>query len=231
MPKLDDRLIAVTKQIRSSSHVDIGSDHGKMLVSLIKSGRIEFGIAIENHRQPFQNSVNALAGLPAEVRFGDGLEVLKQGETESLSICGMGAGTMRSILEAFPPRVPHRVVLQPNRKPEIIRAWALQAGFHMVDEQIAYGNWGHWPYSILCFQRAQRSASGELPPDPAYQDVDLSAAIEFGPLVLKRHEPLFEQQLKEEDAYWSQFERLEPRRAQRLALIRTVLANTIRRNS
>ena len=231
MPRLDVRLIAVTKQIRASSHVDIGSDHGGMLVSLLESGRINYGIAIENHRQPYQNSVNALAGLPADVRFGDGLAMLKTGEAESLSICGMGASTMRSILEAFPDRVPDRVVLQPNRKPKIIRAWALKAGFHMVDEQIVYGNWGHCPYSILCFQRAQKSDAGELAPDPAYQDIDLDAAIEFGPLVLKRNEPFFQRQLKEEEVYWSKFERLEPRRVQRLALIRAVLANTVRRNS
>jgi len=48
MPKLDQRLIAVTRRIGSGVHADIGSDHGLLLASLLGSGRIDYGIAIEN---------------------------------------------------------------------------------------------------------------------------------------------------------------------------------------
>ena len=217
MPKLDVRLTAVAQQILSKTHVDIGSDHGSLLVSMLNSGRIEFGIAIENKRQPFENSARALTGLPAEVRFGDGLQVLQQDEADSLSICGMGAKSMRKILAAHPNRIPPNIVLQTNHEPEIIRGWALDNGYHLVDEQIARGL---WPYVTLSFRRAEDSKAD----DPAYQDVSRQAALLFGPLVLKRKDRPFEAQLREEEFYWGNFEHLEPRRARRLELIREILA-------
>lgn len=219
VPKLDARLIAVTKQIRSSTHVDIGSDHGGLLASLLQSGRIEYGIAIENKQQPYENSARALANLAADVRFGDGLAAFKTDEAESLSICGMGAESIEKILEAFPQRVPDRVVLQPNGKPEIIRRWAWKNHFHLCDEQIT---WGHPPYTILSFQRATER-SGNSPNDPAYENVDHQAAILFGPLTLKRDDPRITDHLRDEENYWSQFSQLEPHRVQRLAVIRNLL--------
>ena len=216
MPKLDTRLIAVTKQIRSKIHMDIGSDHGGLLVSMLQSGRVDYGIAIENKRQPCGNSTRALAGLPAEVRFGDGLHVARPGEADSLSICGIGAENMLKILSTFPDRVPNHTVLQPNQRPELIRRWALNNGFHLADEQIARG---HWPYAILSFRRAQNSQIA----DPAYENVHLQAALLFGPHVLKRVDQQFDAQLQEEETYWSQFIRLEPERRQRLDIIRELL--------
>lgn len=217
MPKLDVRLIAVTRQIRSQTHADIGSDHGGLLVSMLSSGRVQYGIAIENKRQPFENSSRALARLPAEVRFGDGLHALQTGEADSLSICGLGADSMLRILTAFPDRVPDHAVLQPNQKPELIRRWALDNGFHLVDEQIARG---HWPYAILSFRRSEDSRML----DPAYENVNQQAALLFGPHVLKRVDRQFDAQLLEEETYWSRFDRLEPERRQRLELIRELLS-------
>lgn len=218
MPKLDQRLIAVTKQIRADVHADIGSDHGGLLVSLIKSGRIQRGIAIENHNQPFRNSVNALDGLPADVRFGDGLAVLKTGEADSLSICGMGAVTMRSILSAYPERIPRRVTLQPNRKPELIRDWAFHSGFHLCDEQAVEAR---LPYVIMTFERADPDMPTSR--DPAYEDLDQASAIMFGPLFLKRQCEMLKRRLVEEQVYWEGFHRLEPPRAARLRLIKSTL--------
>ena len=219
MPRLDLRLQAVARQIRSATHVDIGSDHAGLLVALLTDGRIDRGIAIENKQQPYDNSRRALANLAADVRFGDGLEVLQPDEADSLSLCGMGAESIVKILEAFPARVPQRIVLQPNRQPELIRRWALRNRFHLVDEQIARG---HWPYVIMSFQQAGNRHDPHH--DPAYANVDQQAAILFGPLILKRRDPKFADQLREEQNYLSRFARLEPRRIERLALIRKVLA-------
>ena len=108
-------------------------------------------------------------------------------------------------------------MLQTNQEPEIIRQWALDNGYHLVDERIARGR---WPYAILSFRRAEDSQAI----DPAYENVNRQAALLFGPLVLKRQDRLLESQLREEESYWGRFDRLEPRRARRLELIREILA-------
>ena len=213
MPRLDIRLKTVARQIRARRHADIGSDHGNLLVALLKSGRIEFGIAIENKHQPFENSRQALAGLKAEARFADGLNGLSPGEVDSLSICGMGGESMVAILNAHPERIPRKLVLQPNRRAELVRAWALEQEFHLVDEQIARG---HWPYAVLSY----RSATGG---DPAYQIEDRDAQLMFGPMTIQRRDPMFVDQLIEERRYLLNLERLSEISGHRLQVIERVL--------
>ena len=216
--KLDDRLAAVAAQIRADTHADIGSDHGSLLVELLGCRRIQFGIAIENKQLPYENSVRALRGLNAEVRLGDGLQVLEVGEVDSLSICGLGAESMRDILLAFPDRIPERLVLQVFHKPEIIRCWALENGFHLLDELATSGQ---RRYTIMSFGRANSPVEN----DPAYEGVDREAALLFGPFVLKREDRQFDLQLQQEEAWWRKFDQLSDESAERLKLIRRVMAD------
>ena len=215
MPYVDARLSAIANQIRSATHVDVGSDDARLLVSLLKGNRIEHGIAIENKRPPFENSRTALAGLQADVRLGDGLAALKPREAQSLSMSGMGAETIVSILEEFPDRVPRDVVLQPGRRPEIIRRWALRNDFHVVDEQLVFDD---RLYTVMSFRA---SASSTF--DPAYQDVELEAALLFGPLLLKRSDRNLMRQLREEEKYWLALERVVPENRRRLSIVQKLL--------
>jgi tRNA (adenine22-N1)-methyltransferase len=214
---VDARLNAIAKLIRATIHVDIGSDHARLLVSLLQDKRIERGIAIENKQQPFENSRIALANLNADVRFGEGLDVLKPLEAQSLSVSGMGAETIVEILGAFPDRVPRDVVLQPNRRPEIVRRWALRNGFHIVDEQIVFGDRIH---TIMSFRASPNS--NNLKNDPAYKNVEREAALLFGPLLLKRADANLARQLREEENYWKRLERIAPENRKRLSIIRNL---------
>ncbi len=192
MPRLDDRLKAVAQLIRSEVHADIGSDHGHLLKALLAAGRIDRAIAIENKQQPFANSRSTLAGLDADVRLADGLNGLAVGEADSLSICGMGGPLMVEILQAFPDRVPAKVVLQPNRETNRVRQWGWDAGFHLIDEQMIFGE---RIFEVLSFEAGNGAA------DPAYQDVDRSAALQLGPHHLKRWTPKFADYLVNQRTY------------------------------
>ena len=216
--KLDDRLAAVAEQIQSTTHVDIGSDHGSLLVALLNQDRIKFGIAVENKQRPFDNSVRALAGLPAEVRLGDGLNPIEIGEADSLSICGMGAESIRDILLAHPDRIPDRVILQVYHKPELVRGWAIENDFHLIHESVTRGK---RCYTILTFGRSENPQAS----DPAYEDVDRESALLFGPFVLKRQDRQFDIQLQDEEAWWRKFDRLSDSRTERLKLLRRMMAD------
>jgi tRNA (adenine22-N1)-methyltransferase len=215
VPRLDARLKAVARQIRFRTHADIGSDHAHLLKALLCAGRIERGIAVENKRQPFVHSQATLAGLDAEVRFGDGLEPLEIDEVDSLSICGLGGQRIAGILDAFPDRIPPLIVLQPNKQPECLRRWALGNGFRLLEEQVAPG---HWPYQVLTF------AATTTNDDPAYAGVDRDAAILFGPLIIKRASPEFLTRLRQEQRYLRRLNRLSQPSHVRLATIDQLLA-------
>ncbi len=214
MPKLDERLKAVAVQIRSRVHADIGSDHGHLLKALLTSGRIERGIAVEINQRPLENSRSTLTGLTADVRLADGLEGLSAGEADSLSICGMGGELMARILQTHPDRVPPDLVLQPNRRPDAVRRWALQAGFHLVDEQLVVGR---LRYVVMRFRLDRSSA------DPAYDLVDREAALLFGPLLIKRWEAGFQDILVEEYQYLMRLDQRTDDSAQRLSALSKLL--------
>lgn len=216
MPKLDIRLKVVAQQIRSRVHVDIGSDHGYLLAALLKTGRIERGIAIENKVGPWQNSNHALKRLNCEVRLGDGLNALRPTEADSLSLCGMGGQSIVKILTAHPDRIPGHVVLQPNRGSDLVRRWGLENRYHLVAEPVARGQ---RPYQILVYRLANDCD------DPAYQDLDQKLAVTFGPLILKRREPEFVRQLREERSYLNRFKRLSRVSDDRLQMIDDLLEN------
>jgi tRNA (adenine22-N1)-methyltransferase len=220
MPRLDERLKTVARQIRSDTHVDVGSDHGHLLLALLKAGRIRKGIAIENKQLPFENSTKTLIDVNAEVRFGSGLDVYHAGEAESLSICGLGAKRIVEILDGHPERVPDLVILQPNKRPDLVRRWGLRNAFFLMDESSAGGP---WPYTIFRFCRANLERQSKFS-DPAYEGIDLDMALHFGPILLKRHEAVMLDQLREEREYLLGLDRLGDFGSQRLTVLQRVLA-------
>ena len=229
MPRLDARLATVARQIRWPIHADIGSDHGHLLKALLGAGRIDRGIAIENKRQPFENSRSMLEGLPAEVRFADGLAGLSadgaEDAVDGVSICGMGGRSILRILSAFPERVPRFVVIQPNRNPELIRQWGINQGFHLVDEQSAAGHWeeGQGEYTILSFVKYD-SIESLVSEDPAYQGIDREAALLFGPHFCKRNDSQARARLGAEKQYIMKLDRLDESMRKRLAAIERLLS-------
>jgi tRNA (adenine22-N1)-methyltransferase len=221
VPHLDQRLKVVANQIRCRTHADIGSDHGHLLKALLSSGRIEHGIAIENKHQPFENSKRTLADLSADVRFFDGFAGLEAGEADSVSICGMGGKTITRLLTAHPDRLPATIIVQPNNCEETLRAWGLEASYHLVNESMATGTpRAKIPrrFVILRFERATSSQ-----PDPAYKWLDRESALLFGPHFIRRQSDEFVAALQAERTYLQSLPHLSAKMTLRRAAIEQLL--------
>lgn len=185
---MDARLRRAAHFIRAEVHADIGSDHARLPIELLLSGRAQRVIVVEKHAGPAGVARAALhrAGLlgRAELRLGDGFAPLAPGEVESVSLTGMGTRTMLGILERA-AWLPTRLVLQPNDSAGPLRDWAADHGFHLRDEALAEG---FWHYAVLQLTRGR----GE---DPAYQGLPREAARRFGPHLLRRRDPLLRREL------------------------------------
>ena len=108
---------------------DIGSDHGYLITTAVQTGLANRGIAVEINQLPFEQThktirLHALAAV-VDVRLGDGLEPLKQGEADALCIAGMGGGTIKGILSNGRNRLKSvtQLVLQPNVDAGELRAF------------------------------------------------------------------------------------------------------------
>jgi len=180
---LEPRLQAVLEYIWAESHADIGSDHAYLPLHLLASGRVQRCIAVEKNLEPLERArYNAVRfEMPLETRHGDGLRALEPFEVSSLSLCGMGAKTIKGLLERDPEvlETVDSVVAQPNDFAEPLRRWAKSNGFWLERENLVPG---FWDYTVLHLHRKSGA-------DLAYSGVPLELGFAFGPHLLRRRDP------------------------------------------
>lgn len=207
-PKLDPRLTAVLSLINAEIHADIGCDHAYLPISAVLTNKATRCVAIELNSGPYHKAAAAIDkyGLNdrIDLRQGNGFEALEVAETDSASLCGMGAHLICQILLEGNNKVPQRLILQPNDSPFLIRLWAQKQGYHIVSEQLING---YWPYPVLELQQAEGAdpayaafTSTEQPsthPNSAQQlttqQLDQLAALRYGPHLLQQASPLLHQ--------------------------------------
>jgi tRNA (adenine22-N1)-methyltransferase len=209
---LEPRLLAVAGFIHSDTHADIGSDHALLPKVLLQNHNINKAIVVEKTQQPFENAKARLQGLNAEIRLGDGLNVVNKNEADSLSVTGMGAINIVQILRAHPDRLPPKITLQPNDAARPLRLWAREIGFHLKAETMVQG---YWRYTILHFEKCLRL------PDTSYNDLPLDVALTYGPHLLKSNHSLLFEELEYQRPY---LQKLGKHGANQLEIVEQALA-------
>lgn len=145
MIQLSRRLRTIAEQVPTGSRLaDIGSDHALLPAFLAQNGVVRFAVAGELNKGPYQAALKQVkeAGLSSliEVRQGDGLQVVKAGEVDTVSIAGMGGSLISHILEdgAAHGKLSgvERLVLQPNVGEETVRRWLSANGYALLGEEI-----------------------------------------------------------------------------------------------
>lgn len=180
--KLAKRLAALAAHIPVGSvAADIGTDHARLPVFLIKSGRCGKVIAVELNRGPFQSAAERVSEhcLPKRIdlRMGNGLSVLKPGEAGVIILAGMGGNTIREILAAAPGvlSMTDRLVLQPMADPGDLRRWLAANGWKISDEELVEDR--DRIYVIIVAEHGMEYTSNPL-------------LLELGPRLLEKNDPL-----------------------------------------
>lgn len=164
---------------------DIGTDHAYLPVWLIERGQIKRAIAGDIAAGPCQAArfTVAMHNLQdkVEVRMGSGLAVVKPGEVNCITIAGMGASTMISILEADMEVAASAdlLVLQPMAGAASLRQWLCENGWEIADEELV-DDPPHF-YEIICARRGEKKNYS-------------AAQYVVGPLLIEKQHPLLSQQ-------------------------------------
>ena len=127
---------------------DIGSGDGRLAAHLWRRGSPRV-VATELKPGSLELIRDRLAGLPVEVRGGDGLMALAPGEVEVAVIAGMGGHLIARILGASPDLVRslRLLVLQPMQHLPELRAALVASGLTEVAQSVtAYRG---RPYTVL----------------------------------------------------------------------------------
>ncbi|GMK45526.1 tRNA (adenine(22)-N(1))-methyltransferase [Paenibacillus glycanilyticus] len=207
MLKLSRRLQRIADFVTPGSRVaDIGSDHALLPVYLIQSGRVPSAIAGELNPGPFEaarkQAVDAGLTGKLQVRRGDGLSVLQPGETDTVTIAGMGGSLMSSILEegylAGKLDGVKELILQPNVGEEFVRGWLLKRGWFLAEESILEED--DKIYEVLHAFKYDEAESRKRNSEvydpsflalPAYQEKGAAILERMGPHLLRAPQDVF----------------------------------------
>lgn len=140
---LSDRLKTIADFVKKGSIVaDIGTDHGYIPIYLVENEIAKKVIAADISRDSLQKSIDSVRYLNLEDRIdnrlGDGLELIRPFEIDTLIIAGMGGVLIRDILEANRSVTDSvlRFILQGNTATAELREYLRDNDFVIVDEKL-----------------------------------------------------------------------------------------------
>ncbi|MEL7608568.1 MAG: class I SAM-dependent methyltransferase [Bacillota bacterium] len=143
MISLRPRLETVLRMLAGADAVaDIGCDHGRLAAALLQRHVASRVIATDISFASLEKAV-ALKdacgiGENLELRVGDGLSALGEDRPDALVFTGMGGELIRSLLdkERKIARAARRIVMQPMRGVEELRAYLYENGYGIYDEAL-----------------------------------------------------------------------------------------------
>lgn len=188
---LSARLACVASLVPASARVaDIGSDHAYLPAALVLDGKIDFAIAGEVVKGPYENAVHEIKDHQLEgkviPRLADGLAAIEPADkVDTITIAGMGGSLIASILEKGKDKLTEikRLVLQPNVGESQLREWLMNNHYQIMTEKIIEED--NHIYEIIV-------AEPSVVPF-RYSKYEL----DFGPFLLENKGPIFKKKWRE----------------------------------
>ena len=148
---LSPRLRTCCAFLRPGQRVaDVGTDHGYLGIWLLTQGLASSVIASDIGEGPLSAArANAKRfGCQDKMEFclSDGVQSIPR-DFDALVIAGMGAQTMVHILSSAPWLPDRTLVLQPQNKPHLLRAWLSENGWHIRRETLVRD--GRFLYAVM----------------------------------------------------------------------------------
>lgn len=188
---LSARLACVASLVPAGARVaDIGSDHAYLPAALVLDGEIDFAIAGEVVKGPYENAVHEIKDHQLEgrviPRLADGLAAIEPADkVDTITIAGMGGSLIASILEKDKNKLTgiKRLVLQPNVGESQLREWLMNNHYQIMNEKIIEED--NHIYEIIV-------AEPSVVPF-RYSKYEL----DFGPFLLENKGPVFRKKWRE----------------------------------
>lgn len=138
---LTPRLACIASLIPQGARLaDIGTDHGKLPVSLLMAGKIVAAIGSDIGEGPLAHAARNAAdyNVCLSLRLAAGLDAVQPEECNTISIAGMGGQTIAEILAAAPwcEQGRHLLLLQPMTMIYELRQWLWAHGYAIERETI-----------------------------------------------------------------------------------------------
>ncbi|WP_406242265.1 tRNA (adenine(22)-N(1))-methyltransferase [Tissierella carlieri] len=141
--KLSERLLTLANLVPKNSIVaDIGTDHGYIPAYLIENKISKKVIGTDISKGSLDKIIEYVKELGFEdkidSRLGDGLEVIKPYEVDTVIIAGMGGLLIRDILEKH-KEISNSIIdfiLQPMVAAKELRQYLIENNFEIIKEEL-----------------------------------------------------------------------------------------------
>ena len=183
MIKLSKRLKIIHDMVPNSVVADIGSDHGKLMIALVQSGKVTKGFAVENKEGPFERLRSNLIRYKVNDKitplFSDGIKDITR-DVGTIVIAGMGGQTIVKILKDHPEKLVsvQTIIIDAHTAVPLARKEICQMGFAIADEQIVKED--NIFYEIIKFVKADIAAL-------------TNEDLEFGPILRQQKSATFKE--------------------------------------
>ena len=141
--KLSLRLITIKNFVKENSIVaDIGTDHGYIPGYLIENNISKKVIATDISKGSLDKAIEYIEKIGykeyIDTRLGNGLEVLKPYEVDTVIIAGMGGLLIKDIIERDLEitKTINNFIFQPMGAAEELRKYLYENNFKIIDEKI-----------------------------------------------------------------------------------------------
>ncbi len=141
MLKLSRRLERILAEIEGESCADIGCDHGKLIVSALKTNRVQRGFAADISKPSLDKA--RLLAENEEVNdrltlcYGDGTKAVPENVTVAV-VAGMGANEIIHIISDAPSAFAEKWILSPHQDPQFLRRYLAKNGFNVIKDYIIF---------------------------------------------------------------------------------------------
>lgn len=190
MIRLSQRLQALANLVPSGMRVcDVGTDHAFLPCYLVMEGISPRAIGVELNRGPYDTAWRTVRAYSLEdkieIRLGNGLQPLLEGEADVIIIAGMGGAGMVDILEGSPLVVEGalRLILQPMNGAELLRAWLCEKGWLISAEDLVEDD-GRI-YQVIAVGKGNQNTLSSM-------------ELIYGPLLIKQRHPLLLESVKKD---------------------------------
>lgn len=160
------RLLWFAERVRDGvTFADIGTDHAKLPVFLVKNGKISHAFASDIGEGPIERAraYIAINGLSDKIKtyIGDGVTHLDIQLPADIAVCGMGGETIINIIDSAPflKNSDIRLLLQPMTDFTMLRRYLAENGFEALDEDIVESDGRMYQCLMVCYTAKQYQLS------------------------------------------------------------------------
>lgn len=181
--KLSLRLQTVYEMVPNGIVYDVGSDHGKLIISLVENDKIHFGYAGENKIGPYSRLKEEINKSNKKDKIkpllNDGINDLPL-DVNVLTICGMGGNLINKILNTNKQHLKNveHIIIDAHNAIKDVRINLNNLGYKILEEKIVLDK--DVFYEIIHFVK-----------DKAYEMDALD--YEYGPILRKEKNDTFMQ--------------------------------------